>query len=87
LVEKELKKAIEKLDVMYLNAKEREFYEAEQKAFRDRAEALRTAEAKGKKEGIEEAIKEMVKRLKRENIDIAFISKVSGHSTEEIEHI
>ncbi|MCU0290114.1 MAG: Rpn family recombination-promoting nuclease/putative transposase, partial [Acidobacteria bacterium] len=33
LVEKELKKAIEKLDVMYLNAKEREFYEAEQKAF------------------------------------------------------
>ena len=46
-----MKKAIEKLDVMYLNEKEREYYEAEQKAIRDKAEALRTAEEKGREKG------------------------------------
>jgi predicted transposase/invertase (TIGR01784 family) len=49
--DKEVKKAIEKLDVMYLNEKEREYYEAEQKAIRDKAEALRTAEEKGREKG------------------------------------
>ncbi len=87
LVEKEVKKAIEKLDVMYLSEKEREYYEAEQKAFRDRAEALRTAKAEGIKEGITEGIKEMAKKLKTENVDIAVISKVSGLSAEDIERI
>ncbi|MCP4150423.1 MAG: PD-(D/E)XK nuclease family transposase, partial [bacterium] len=39
----EVKKAIEQLDVMYLNKKEREYYEAEQKAIRDRAAIMQSA--------------------------------------------
>ena len=47
----EIKKAIEQLDILYLDKKEQEIYEAEQKAVWDEKEKIRTAEAKGKMEG------------------------------------
>ena len=46
-----IKKAIEKLDILYLDKKEQEIYEAEQKAVWNKKEEIRTAEAKGEIEG------------------------------------
>jgi predicted transposase/invertase (TIGR01784 family) len=85
--DKEIKKAIEKLDVMYLNNKEREFYEAEQKKMRDTAEALRTAEEKGKENGAKDKAIEMARNLKENGVDISLIAGASGLSKEEIEKL
>jgi len=81
--DKEVKKAIEKLDLMYLNEKEREYYEAEQKAIRDRAEALRTAEEKG----ANAKTVEMAKILKENGVNVDIIAKSSGLPIEEIEKL
>jgi predicted transposase/invertase (TIGR01784 family) len=81
--DKEVQKAIEKLDLMYLNEKEREYYEAAQKAARDSAEALITA----KEEGEKKKAVEMAKMLKENGVDISLIVKSSGLSKEEIEKL
>jgi len=89
--DKEVQKAIEKLDLMYLNKKEREYYEAAQKAMRDSAEALLTAKEEGREEGREEGEKnkavEMAKRMKKENEPVDRISTYTGLSKEEIEKL
>lgn len=72
---------------MYLNCKEREFYEAEQKKIRDTAEALRTAEEKGKEEGAKDKAIEMARNLKENGVDISLIAGASGLSKEEIEKL
>ncbi len=81
LQDKEVKKAIEKLDVMHLDQKEREHYESARKAMWNRAEELRTAEEKGKKE----KSMEIAKALKEKGVDGEIISKSTGLSKEEIE--
>jgi predicted transposase/invertase (TIGR01784 family) len=87
LKDKAVKKAIEKLDVMYLSEKEREYYEAAQKAMRDSAEALRTAKEKGKEEGRKEEKIEIARQLKQEGIAIGIIENSTGLSKEEIEKL
>ena len=82
-MDKEVQKAIEKLDQMYLNEKEREYYEAAQKAARDSAEALITA----KEEGEKNKAVEMAKTMKRDNEPVDKISKYTGLSKEEIEKL
>lgn len=79
----EVKEAVEKLDMMHLNRKEREFYEADLKALRDWAEALRTAEEKGEKN---KAI-EMARNLKQNGVDISLIAGASGLTRAEIEKL
>jgi len=81
--DKEVKEAIEKLDVMYLSQKEREYYEAAQKAARDSAEALRTAIEDGAKN---KAV-EMAKTMKKNNEPFEKISMYTGLSKEEIEKL
>ncbi len=93
LRDKEVKKAIEKLDVMYLDEKEREHYEAARKAMWNRAEELRTAEEKGLKKGHEKGLNkgkkevsmEIAKTLKETGVEGEIISKSTGLSKEEIE--
>ena len=51
LEDENIKKAIERLDIMYLDNDERTEYEAQQKARRDRNEEMRTAKEEGKAEG------------------------------------
>lgn len=61
-----VKKAIEKLDIMYLNKEEREIYENDLKRLRIQKSEIKAAEAKGREEGeTEKAIKIAKKMLKR----------------------
>ncbi len=84
----EVKKAIEQLDVMYLNEKEREYYEAEQKAIRDRAAIMQSAFNKGEKKGIEMGIEEGVRitaaGMKKKGLAAEVIADVTGLPVEEI---
>lgn len=81
--DKEVTKAIEKLDLMYLNEKEREYYEAEQKNIRDRAEAFRTATEKGR---VANAM-DTARKMKADSLSFDMISKYTGLKTEEIEKL
>ena len=76
--DKEVKKAIEKLDVMYLNEKEQEYYEAEQKTIRDRAEALRSAEETGVIKGAKDKAIKMAIMMK-EKKDLNFIGFIDDN--------
>ncbi|MBC2580028.1 Rpn family recombination-promoting nuclease/putative transposase [Clostridium sp. DJ247] len=59
-----VKKAIEKLDIMYLDSEERELYENELKRLRIQKAELKTAERRGIEKGIEQGVE-------REKINIA----------------
>lgn len=80
----EVKRAVEKLDVMYLDKKEREYYELEQKAMWNRAEEIRTAKAKGETEGASKKALEIAKELKKQGIGTDVIAKSTGLTPEEI---
>jgi len=79
----EIKKAIEVLDTIYFNDKERKIYDAEQKELLDENEKMRTAEEKGKIEGKIETAKNLLKL----NISIEKIVIATGLSKEEIEEL
>ncbi|MVX62583.1 Rpn family recombination-promoting nuclease/putative transposase [Clostridium chromiireducens] len=51
-----VKKAVEKLDVMYLDKEEREMYENELKRLRDYIAEMKTAEIRGMEKGIEKGM-------------------------------
>jgi predicted transposase/invertase (TIGR01784 family) len=78
-----IKKASEKLDVMYLNEKEREYYEAQQKRYLDKTsriqEAINEAELKSKVE--------IAKNLVQLNATNEFISQATRLTLEQIEHL
>jgi predicted transposase/invertase (TIGR01784 family) len=82
-----IKKASEKLDAMYLNEKEREYYEAQQKRYLDENsriqeavdEAIEQTELKSKIEIAKNAILEGAKN--------EFISKITGLKIEQIEQL
>jgi len=83
----EIKKAIEKLEVMYFNDNEKEVYEAERKFRMDRREETRTAEEKGKKEGEKTKAVEMAKKMLKFNEPIDKIMEYTELSREEIERV
>jgi predicted transposase/invertase (TIGR01784 family) len=87
-VDENIKKAIEKLDVMYLDKDEREIYEIEEKKRLDILEEMRTAEEKGRQEGKEEGIKEGIKEgEKNKAIEMAKKMLIKGISLEEISEL
>ncbi len=98
-VDKEIKKAIEKLDTMYLDKKEREYYEAARKAKWNAEESIRTAKEIGWKKGMEEGREEgreegeikratkMARNMLLEDEKIEKIMKYTGLSREEIEEL
>ncbi|URZ15120.1 Rpn family recombination-promoting nuclease/putative transposase [Clostridium felsineum] len=89
--DREVKKAIEKLDIMYLSKEEREVYENDLKALMDYKAQIKTAErtgiVKGKKEGIKEEKINTVKNLLAMRMDDDFIAKATGLDKEKIEEI
>lgn len=91
----QVKKAIEKLSTIYLDKREQEIYEAEQKSVWDEKEKMRTAEEKGIKKGIEKGIEKGIKKgkietakiAKAEGVSFEFISKMTGLSKKEIQDL
>lgn len=57
-VDEEVKKAVERLDVMYLDKDEREIYENDLKRLRDYIAEMKTTEIRGIEKGIKKGIKE-----------------------------
>ena len=57
-VDESVKKAVERLDVMYLDKDEREIYENDLKRLRDYIAGMKTAEIRGMEKGMEKGIKQ-----------------------------
>ncbi len=74
-----IKKAIEKLDIIYLDEKEQLIYEGEQKAIRDEQEKMRTAEEKG--------VLKTALNFKNAGAPVEMIMEATGLSREEIEKL
>jgi len=88
--EKEILRAIEKLEIMYFDPAEKEIYEAERKLRMDHQEEVRTAQEKGRKEGRMEGIKEEKIKIAKsllELLDVKTISEKTGLSAAEIEEL
>ncbi len=83
LHEPEIMQAFDTIETMSLNAKEREYYEAEKKVMRDRDAQIMTA--------VENAVDirniEIAKRLKNKNIAVEIIIETTGLSKEQIEKL
>ncbi|AWS27229.1 Rpn family recombination-promoting nuclease/putative transposase [Clostridium perfringens] len=80
LSNEEIKLAKSELYRLSMDSKEREQYNMREKAIYDRISALENAEAKGKKEGKLEVVKESLSQ----GLEISLISKITGLSEEEI---
>jgi predicted transposase/invertase (TIGR01784 family) len=83
-----IEKALNVLEAMSLNPSERESYEARLKWLRDEEMAIKTAERKGKEEGLKEGqLKEklmIARNSLKQGIDVKTISLITGLSIEEI---
>jgi predicted transposase/invertase (TIGR01784 family) len=64
-----IKKASEKLDIMYLSKKEREYYDAQQKRYLDETSRIQEAIDKAVGEAVEKAVQEAVKEAVREAVE------------------
>lgn len=98
-----IKKATERLDVMYLNKVEREYYDAQQKRYLDEQSRIIEGIQKGIQEAVDVAVKEAVdsavketemntateiaKRLLGLSLSENEIAKITGASVEQIAHI
>lgn len=78
-----VKEAMELVEEILMDPKEREIYEEIEKARKDYSSGLRYAKEKGEKS---KAI-EIAKRMLREKNDIEYISKITGLTEEEIKKI
>ena len=89
--EKEIKEAIETLEEISSDEAKERMAELRQKYIMDKKSELRTAEEKGIKKGKEEGIKkrtiEIAKEMKKENILIDKIVKITGLTEEEVENL
>ena len=81
-----IKKAIETLDVMYLDSEEREMYENELKRIRDYVAEMKTAQIKGIEQGENRKAVEIAKNL-LDILDDEMISLKTGLSLEEIKNL
>jgi predicted transposase/invertase (TIGR01784 family) len=88
LDDKNIRKAIEVLDVMNFSSEEREAYEDHLKWLRVEANTLKKAEAKGKAEGKIEGLEEGLEKGKNErNTEIARKMLLKGHTVEDISEL
>ena len=89
-VDEAVKKAVERLEIMYLDREEREMYEGELKRIRDYISVMETAEIKGIEKGMEKGqnIKalEIAKKL-LDVLDSDTIAIKTGLSVEQIEKL
>ena len=80
---KEDKKAIEKLDTIYLSKDKQILYEAEKKKLMDEQEEIRTAEERG----VEKGRIETAKNLMELDVSMDVIIEATGLNREEIEEL
>jgi predicted transposase/invertase (TIGR01784 family) len=91
-VDKEVRKAIETLDIMYLNKEERELYENDLKLLRVQKSEIKAAERKGLEKGlekgiekgIEEGLKKTARNLITKGLDVSFIIEITGLAENDI---
>lgn len=81
-----IKKAIEKLDIMYLDKEEREIYENDLKALRIHNSEIRTAEEKGIQKGEKNKASEIAKNL-LDVLDNETIAIKTGLTLDEIQKL
>ena len=92
---KEIKRAKEELDKISQDKKERRLAELREKAIMDEMAIRDSGYNEGKKDGIEEGLKngkkirsiEIAKEMLKENIDLSLVSKITGLSIEELKNI
>ena len=91
----EIEKAKKELEKLAMNPEDRELYELRLKAIRDEMnirysgyiDGMAVGEAKGRAEGKNERNIEIAKNMLKENVNIQFISKMTGLNLEEIEKL
>lgn len=83
----EIKEAKTELIRLSNDEKERELYNAREKANKDRASALEKAKGEGKEEGKIEGKREVAKKSLSQGLDIQTISLITGLTVEEIKDI
>jgi predicted transposase/invertase (TIGR01784 family) len=88
---KEIRKASQKLDAMYLDEKEKGYYDAQQKFWLDQntfmKEAVEKAQAEGKEQGELNSKIEIAKNAILEGSKNEFIAKITGLTTEQVEKL
>lgn len=67
--DKSIKRAIEKLDVMYLDSEEREMYENELKRIRDYVAEMKTAKIRGIEQGIKQGMEQGIQKGIQQGIE------------------
>ena len=85
-----IKKAIEKLDIMYLDKEERDIYENDLKALRIHHAEIKTAEEKGIQKGIQEGEKNKASEIAKNLLDVLdneTIAVKTGLTIEEIQKL
>ena len=85
-VDEAVKKAVERLEIMYLDREEREMYEGELKRIRDYISVMETAEIKGIEKGQNIKALEIAKKL-LDVLDSDTIAIKTGLSVEQIEKL
>lgn len=83
-VDEAVKKAVERLDVMYLDKEEREIYENDLKRLRDYIAEMKTAEEKGMEIGEKKKAFEIASEMLKDEEPIEKIIKYSKLTEEEI---
>ena len=91
----EIEKAKKELEKLAMNPEDRKLYELRLKAIRDEMnirysgyiDGMAEGEAKGRAEGKNERNIEIAKNMLKENVNIQFISKMTGLNLEEIEKL
>lgn len=70
-----IKKASERLEIMYLNEKERGYYEAQQKRYLDETSRIQEAVKKGIEEGLQEAVGQAVQEAVGQAVEQAELNR------------
>ncbi len=90
-VDEFVKKAVERLDVMYLDKEEREIYENDLKRLRDYIAEMKTAEIRGIEQGIEKGIererRELILKQYKKGLSIEYIADINDFEVEYVKNI
>ena len=84
---KEIQKASQKLDAMYLDEKEKSYYEAQQKFWLDQNAFIKEAVEKAQAEGARNSKFEMAKKAISKGLENEFIAELTGLTIDQIEQI
>ena len=75
---------LEQAEIAQYTPEERQDYEESLKNFRDWYSALKTAEKKGRAEGIQEGIIKTAQNMKKEGLSVSLIARMTGLTEQEI---